>query len=780
MAAALCPLLGFSQLGVTNLGETYSIDFDNAVTGVNTGTFLGAGFISGGGSNKLDSRAFKYSGATSPASVAFGGTADTDQASRGSSNGFNGTMNGGNIASQVGFYAFNTNNTGISNPDYCLGWFTSSLVSPAVLRPGVVTLKIDNNSGQTINVIRLAYEAKELNRFNASTNINVTYSFSEFGTYTTFGTGFDHTTAAGQDAYPQQWSSNGKSVVLTGLNWASAGSLYIRFTTNDASGSGSFDPVGIDDISIRAYSADYVHNGTWSPSAPTGALTTSDVLILPNLSGTPAQIWGSTTLKNLYIEAGAKVDVPDTSDLTLDPSGKLYLYADGNGYAQIRGEVYGVTAVYQTHRLASSGRWFNMAIPVEATYDDVAGIFIQTVANPANTNLWKYNAALPVTNTADGTWEHVTDKTTAQTEEAAYQLYGGDGTYFGSGPFDLEVEGPLVDSDVSFPVTGKSVGTGRFNLVPNPFASGLDWEGVKIDNNTEMGPTYYIQDGDPNLGTVQYRSYTFGSGKVNNLHILAPGQAFFVTINNTTDGFIDINRARQNVDNEIDLYKTTAVPGLVGFGVNHLTLGYSDKVEMKFDSQYNDQFVFQNDGVKRMNIGYPNIYTKSSDNQELVFNALSDAWTTKDVVLYFQGDEAGNYHLNMNYDGLPAEWTVILEDKMLGNFINVRKSGYGFTHATGASADRFVVHFNKTGAVGLDELNGAVVFSYVKNQTLAVNLDVVNNAEVTVFDMNGKQVAKATNQNGIVEFDMTDWAKGVYMINVSSNGKQVHSNKVVH
>lgn len=772
MAAALCPLLGFSQLGITNLGETYSIDFDNAVSGVNTGTFLGNGFVDGGGSGALNSRAFKYSGATNPASVGFGGTANTAQASRGASNGFNGTLNGGALSSQIGFYAFNTNNSGILAADYSLGWFTEG----TILTPGEITLKIDNTSGDTINVVRLAYEAKELNRFNASTSLTVTYSFSEFGTYSTLGASFDHTTAGGKDPSPEQWSSNGKAVDMTGLSWANGTSLYIKFTMNTASGSGSHDPVAIDDISVKAYNANYVHNGSWSPSAPTGGLTNKNALVLPNLGGTPAMISGSTTLKNLYIESGAKVEVPSGSDLTLDPTGKLYLYADGNGYAQIMGDVYSVTAVYQTHRTANSGKWFNMAIPVDAQWDDLTGIFIQTTT-PANTNLYYYDATNPATNTADGTWEHVTDKTTTDVDDRGYQLYGGDGTYFGSGPFDLEVEGPLVEAPVSIAVSGQTVG--RFNLVPNPFPSAIDWEGV-VNDNGELGNIYYIQDGDPNLGTTQYRSYTFnGSGSNGATDDIPPGQAFFVTVDNTTDGTIDFIEDHRNVINEQTLYKTTAIAGLVKFNVQHMGLGYSDESEVRFDANYNDNNMFREDGMKRMNVGYPNIYTVSADNKELVFNGLNDAWTTKDVDLYFQGDEAGNYQLNMNYDGLPAEWTVILEDKMLGNFTNIRKSGYGFTHAVGASADRFVLHFNKTGAVGLEELDGSVIFSYVKNSTLAVNLDDVNHAEITVFDVNGKQVANATNQNGVVEFDMADWAKGVYVISVTSSGKQVHSNKVV-
>ncbi len=772
MAAALCPLLGFSQLSIGNLAETYTIDFDNAVSGVNTGAYQGAGWLPTGGSGALNTSAFSFSGLqTAPTSISIGGTASQSEASRGVSNGFTGALNGGAVTSQRGFYSFNTSNSPILAADYCLGWFSDGVS----LAPGEVILKVTNTTGSTINVARLAYEIKTFNEYNASTQVNVTYSFSEFGTYVTFDSDLNFTSPGSQSGSPS-WVSTGLAADKAGLSWADGTSMYIKWTFDYASGSGKMDYMGIDNISIKSYNADYVHiDNVWSPSEPVGGLTTSTALALPNNATNAAPISGSTTLKDFYIESGAKVNV--TGDLTLAPGGKLYLLADGNGYAQIMGDVYSVTAVYQTHRLASSGKWFNMAIPVSAQWDDLTGIFIQTTS-PANTNLYYYDATNPATNTSDGTWEHVTDKTTADVDDRGYQLYGGDGTFFGSGPFDLEVEGPLVEAPVSIAVSGQAVG--RLNLVPNPFPSHIEWEEVVTDN-PELGNTYYIQDGDPNLATTQYQTYTFnGSGTNGATDDIPPGQAFFVTVDNTTDGTIDFIETQRNVDNEQFLYKTTSIPGLVKFHVEHMNLKYADESEIRFDANYNDNSLFREDGSKRMNIGYPNIYTKSADNKELVFNGLNDAWTTKDVDLYFQGDEAGNYQLNMNYDGLPAEWTIILEDKMLGNFVNLRKSGYGFTHAIGANADRFVVHFNKTGAIGLEELDGSVIFSYVKNSTLAVNLDDVNNAEITVFDMNGKQVASAANQNGVVEFNMADWASGVYVINVTSNGKQVHSNKVVH
>lgn len=768
-AAGLLPLLGFSQLDITTLGQTFQITFDQTVSGVNNGQYNGNGFSSAATSGGLDSDGWRYTGATSPASVAFGGTANTVNASRGISDGTDGNLSSGSDANKAGFYAFNTSS--LFSADYSMGWFSDGVA----LDPGEIVLKMTNTSGSTINVLRLAYEGKYLNEDNGSTQINVTYSTDDATYNTISGSPLDWATPAAFDGNP--WQSSTYGAVIDGLSWASGADIYIKWTTSwVGTPSGLADILAIDDISVRAYSADYVWDGSsWSPSEPDDVLTTSTALVLP---GTAAPIASTTssTLLDLYIESGASAYIG--TDLTV--ANKIFLNADASGYAQVMGDVVG-TAVYQTYRTADAGKWFNMAIPVDATYDDVTGIEIQTVAASANTNLWYYDAADPATNTADGTWKHITDKTTAETEEAAYNLYGGDGTFFGSGPFIIEVEGALVEAPVTIPVTAQTVG--RFNLVPNPFSSAIDWENVRVETeNGEIGATYYIQDGDPNLGTVQFRTYTFNAGTGTNgaTDDLAPGQAFYVVIDNTDDASIDFTESMRNVSNNQTLYKTAPAKGLVKFQATHSSLGYSDESIMLFDAAHDDNFQLSQDGAKMMNTKYPNIYTKSADARDLVFNGMADAFTTKDVDLYFQGDEAGIYNLDMVVDALPAEWTITLEDKLLGNFTDLRNSGYGFVHAVGASDDRFIVHFNQAGAVGLNELDAAEVFSFLSNQTLSVNLDDVKNANIIIVDVSGKEMARLDSQSGVAEFNTSDWAKGVYMVNVTANNKVIHQNKVVN
>lgn len=764
-----------AQLNIVNLGQTYQIDFDNTTSGVVNGPFQGKGFQAPAPSNGIDSRGIRYTGlSTSPQNLSFGGTAVSGEAARQVSNGENGNMNGGSTGDRIGFYAYNTNNSFILNADYCLGWFSDGNVC---LAPGEIILKIDNTTGSTINVVRFAYEGKHLNKHNGYSQVNVTYSFDDT-TYMTFpGNVLDFTSDNSFAPLEPSWQTEGRAVNLTGLNWASGTSMYIKWTTNYVTSSGFADVLGIDDITIRTYNADYVHDGSWSPSAPTGSLTSSSALILPNATGDTAGISGSTTLQDLYIESGAKLDIAD--DLIVQ--NKIYLYADGNGYAQVKGDISG-SATYQTYRTASEGKWFNMAIPVDATYDDLTGIKVQTTANPMQTNLWYYDADTPSTG-VDGTWRAVPDKASAETEYEAYQLYGGDGTFFGSGPFTMEIEGDIIAPPATVDVSGVGGAPGRFNLVPNPFASAINWSGLRTNNTGELGPTYYIHDGDPDSATVRFAEYTMnmpGSGKYGADNAIPPGQAFFVLVDPGTDGSIDYPGGIQNLLEEPTLYSSTVAQGLLNLRVVHNQHYYDDNTNLFFGVNYNDKYSIEEDGAKMMNSGYPNMYTKSSDDIKLTFNGMSDAWTVKDVAVYFQGDKPGDYTMTIAADGLPKAWTVVLEDKFTGAKTDLRKGTYTFNHSTGASKDRFIVHFNKTGAIGLDEFYGSDIYSYVDEDILTIDLAEVEDANIKIVDMSGKVVSSLTNQSGQAVVNMRDWAKGVYIINVESNGKEVYSNKLVN
>lgn len=223
----LCPFLAISQLSITGSGS-FTIDFDNTVSGVNNGQFAGSGFNITPVSGQLNSNAWRATG-FSDGNGTFGGIHTSGDFARGSSSG--GITTGG-------AYAFET-----STGDYCLG------IQPggSDFTPGEFTLRLQNNSGSTINQLDIAYEIKVFNDETRSNSFNFSWSLDD-ALYTSVPT-LDYASPEAADPAPA-WVTEPKNTTLTSLNLADGAYLYLKWTGDDVSGSFSRDEFGLDDIVI--------------------------------------------------------------------------------------------------------------------------------------------------------------------------------------------------------------------------------------------------------------------------------------------------------------------------------------------------------------------------------------------------------------------------------------------------------------------------------------------------------------------------------------------------
>ncbi len=224
----LWPFLAYSQLSITGAG-TYTIDFDNTVSGVNNGQFQGTGFVGAPTAGQLDSDGWRATG-FSDGDGMFSGTHTTGDFARGTHSGGTGTG---------GVYAFET-----ATGDFCLG------VQPgaADFTPGDFTLRIQNNSGSAINQLNLSYEIKVFNDKDRSNSFNFSWSTDDIS-YTSVSA-LDYASPGAADPLPVSWTTTTRSTTLSGLNLANGGYLYLKWTGDDVSGSGSRDEFGLDDIVI--------------------------------------------------------------------------------------------------------------------------------------------------------------------------------------------------------------------------------------------------------------------------------------------------------------------------------------------------------------------------------------------------------------------------------------------------------------------------------------------------------------------------------------------------
>jgi hypothetical protein len=235
----LIPIIGISQVSITNGSPSTTIDFSASMQtsiGTNPSTaFEGDGFqlnpvIPG----RLNSSAWDVKG-FSFGTLGFGGTQTVDAFGRGS------------VAAGVvshGIYAYTDTPASVANP--CL------MIQPIAgeFAPGSITLRIRNNGTTNLTQLQVDYnlfirnDEGRSNSFNFShSNDNITYQSEPL---------LDYASPDVADAF--QWVQVGvspsRSIIITGINVAPGAYYYVRWSSDDISGSGSRDEFGLDDIYI--------------------------------------------------------------------------------------------------------------------------------------------------------------------------------------------------------------------------------------------------------------------------------------------------------------------------------------------------------------------------------------------------------------------------------------------------------------------------------------------------------------------------------------------------
>lgn len=217
----------FAQLEIDQANTDFIIDFDNTVTGVNNGSFEGTGFTLMPDQGELDAEAWAIYGIEDDKE--FGQEETSAAFARGQSTG--GVDAGG-------IYAFE-----VETDNYAIGIQPSG----AYLTPGYIALKIKNTSGETIYSTDISYNIWVYNDADRSSALNGQVS-TDGSTWESldnlfFTTQEDASSDPQWEVFPQNQN--------TQIELENDEYLYIRWFTDDVSGSGTRDEIAIDDITIN-------------------------------------------------------------------------------------------------------------------------------------------------------------------------------------------------------------------------------------------------------------------------------------------------------------------------------------------------------------------------------------------------------------------------------------------------------------------------------------------------------------------------------------------------
>ncbi|MBK9273062.1 MAG: hypothetical protein IPM49_00795 [Flavobacteriales bacterium] len=414
-----------AQLSVTTTGSPFVIDFDNTVSGVNNGQIDGTGFVVAPAAGDLDADAWATSG-MDDGSKALGVANTAGDHARGISAG--GVSTGG-------FYAFT-----VSGGNRALG------VQPGATdwTPGFLTLRVDNNTGATVSSVDVSYLVYYFNDQGWANSWNFEWSLNNL-TWTPVGA-LDLTTPAAAGA--AVWTSNNRSTTINSLSLANGASIYLRWNSDDVSGSGSRDEIAVDDISVtmNAGSTTTVQfTGTAASVSETGVSTTLTVSITnPDATnattvdvvltaGTASRI-GNYTTQSLNFPAGSSAN--QTVTVTLTDNGAC----DGNEVFtfQLQNVAGGNSAT------AGSPSSFNLTL----TDNELVPVTLLTEDFETDGSGTRYTLNQPEGNPVSGDL-FLRSNDAGMTAAGGLSMAGESGTFYMEGE-DMDVIAPSAEITVTF------------------------------------------------------------------------------------------------------------------------------------------------------------------------------------------------------------------------------------------------------------------------------------------------------------------------------------------
>jgi hypothetical protein len=275
---------------------------------------------------------------------------------------------------------------------------------------------------------------------------------------------------------------------------------------------------------------------------------------------------------------------------------------------------------------------------------------------------------------------------------------------------------------------GKALGFGvypygQWNMVSNPYPSGLDVNTIAFGANT-VAATYFY---DGCAGNYVYWATGMGS------YVMAPTLGFFVeTVG--ADVFTVGNASRAH---NADWFWKGDVANLLTLKANGE--GGSDVLHVRFAEDVTANFDLNGDAHKLFaeTANMPQIYTFAG-TEKLAINALPE---TALVHMGFVANGAGTYTIEAIETSEFAN--VVLEDGLTFVQTDLLNGSYTFNYTEGEYP--FVIHFTP---LGTPEHDANSINIWAANQTIYVQAPATN-GDIVVYNMMGQEVVKTAIQPGL-------------------------------
>jgi len=408
----------------------------------------------------------------------------------------------------------------------------------------------------------------------------------------------------------------------------------------------------------------------------------SNVSILPSLNN--PEVTGSAVANHLFVNSGATLSVYPESVININGT----LAVNGTGRFLLKNTTNKKSALFlngdasgniQSEYQVLKGKKNLVSSPVEMAY---SRIFL--------------NMYLRTYDETSGQWgQYIVPTNDPLQVMQGYELYSLSSE-------TRTFEGTPDQEPKSYSISNSGNG---LNLTGNPYPCYIDWEdndNNAWERNSIASAIYYP---DPS-GSGNFSVYLPGGDDAvslnNGSRFIAPMQGFFVKASkegslvvNNKSRVSSLNETRPVVKNNSIKFKLKDAAGAsdeVLFRVlSNSTFGFDDKL----------------DAVKIPNdTEAPSLSLKSDDDAKYAVNTVPSVNSSLNVPVIVECKKAGQFSISATGSfGFEFRYPVILEDKALGKFIDLRAdSVYTFYQAPEMDPRRFELHFYSP--AGIEETTG--------------------------------------------------------------------------
>jgi len=381
----------------------------------------------------------------------------------------------------------------------------------------------------------------------------------------------------------------------------------------------------------------------------------------------------------------------------------LTLISDINGTARI-GEITAgsISDDVTVQRYIPSGvtNWRFLTAPVGGATllswnDDfiVSGIPNSWFPNFPFTSIIRYNEPASG-NLLDNGYEDPTDITNPINQGQGYWVWCGD-ALGGTAPFTIDVTGPVYTGVQSLPLD-YTPSTGGFendgwNLIGNPYPAPIDFSSsaVSVSGAEEK---YWIYD--PQNGTTYCWDRGSGVGSAPAITgLISSSQAFWM---HATTGGASLNLSENSKsDSGDDIFRAPAssLPASLRIRLADQNDQFRDYLTLLHDPNASDS-LDSGDALKLYNShpSAPNLAALTADQKAVCINASPLFGGAAEIPLEVTSQQSDLYTFSLQDSATMADFCIILEDRQLGIFTELKDQSYSVFLPISVSSGRFFLH----------------------------------------------------------------------------------------